>query len=212
VVVPGDQLSVIEEFTGSRGTYEKDGDVKSVLCGKVEYDSTRREVSVTGKGMKSPMPARGDIVLGVVEVQQGAGLQVRIYSVNDMEVDSNLMGMLLTRTRSSSPSKPGDIVRAAVTSNANGMVFLGFRERDLGVLKTWCSLCGGLMEGISGGKGKCSVCGNVEYRKMAGFEEEREFRERPRRYGGRHREDRRSHRYGGQRRSYGRPHRRYEGR
>jgi exosome complex RNA-binding protein Csl4 len=212
VAAPGDTLSVIEEFAGSKGTYEKDGDVKSIFCGKVDYDSARREVSVINKGMKSPMPARGDIVLGVVEVQQGAGLQVKIYSVNDMEVDSNLMGMLLTRTRSSSPSKPGDVVRALVTSNSNGMIFLGFRERELGVLKTWCSLCGGLMEGISGGKAKCSVCGNIEYRKMAGFEEEHEFRGRPRRYGGRYREDR-GRRYGGQRgRGYRRPHRRYEGR
>jgi hypothetical protein len=130
-----------------------------------------------------------------------------------MEVSNNLMGMLLTRTRASSPSKPGDVVRAAVTSNANGMVFLGFRDTELGVLKTWCSLCGGLMEGISGGKAKCSVCGNIEYRKMAGFEEEREFGERPRRYSGRGHEDRGERHYGGQRRrSYGRPRRRYEGR
>ncbi len=150
---------------------------------------------------------------GVVEVQQGAGLQMRIYSVNDMEVNSNLMGMLLTRTRSSAPCKPGDVVRAAVTSNANGMVFLGFRDTDLGVIKTWCSLCGGLMEGVSGGRAKCSVCGNVEYRKMVGFEEQRQFRERPRRYGGRRSEDPGEHHYGGQhRRSYGRPHRRYEDR
>jgi exosome complex RNA-binding protein Csl4 len=210
---PGDRLSVIEEFAGSKGTYEKAGEVRSLLMGKVEYDSGRREVSVTGKGMKGPVPTRGDVVIGVVEVQQGAGLQIRIYSVNAMEVSNNLMGMLLTRTRSSSPSKPGDLVRAGVTSNANGMIFLGFRDTNLGVLKTWCSLCGGLMEGVSGGKAKCTVCGNLEYRKMAGFEEEPQFREGPRRYGGRRREEGGERHYGGpRRRSYGRPRRRYEGR
>jgi exosome complex RNA-binding protein Csl4 len=213
VAAPGDRLSVIEEFSGSKGTYEKGGEVKSLLSGKVEYDAVRREVSVTNQGMKSPMPSRGDVVLGVVEAQQGAGLQIRMYSVNDLEVSSNLMGMLLTRTRSSSPSRPGDVVRAAVTSNANGMIFLGFRDTSLGVLKTWCSQCGGLMEGVSGGKARCTVCGNIEYRKMAGFEEERQFRERPRRYGGRHHEDRGERRYGGHlRRGYGRPRRRYESR
>jgi len=213
VAAPGDRLSVIEEFTGSRGTYEEGGEVKSLFAGKVEYDSAKREVSVISKGTKSPVPVRGDIILGVVEAQQGAGLQIRIYSVNDMEVNNNLMGMLLTRTRASSPSKPGDVVRAAVTSTANGMIFLGFREMELGVIKTWCSLCGGLMEGMSGGKAKCSVCGNIEYRKMAGFEELHEFRERPRRYGGRRHDDRRGRRYGGpHRRSYGRPRRRYEDR
>jgi exosome complex RNA-binding protein Csl4 len=210
---PGDRLSVIEEFTGSKGTYEKEGEIRSLFMGKVEYDAARREVSVTSKGMKSPVPTRGDVILGVVEAQQGAGLQIRIYSVNDMEVSNNLMGMLLTRTRSSAPSKPGDLVRASVTSNANGMIFLGFRDTNLGVLKTWCSLCGGLMEAFSGGKAKCTVCGNLEYRKMAGFEEEPQFREGPRRYGGRRREERGEHSFGGpRRRSYGRPRRRYEGR
>lgn len=213
VATPGDTLSVIEEFTGSDGTYEKDGQVKSLHTGKVQFDPAKREVSVVSKAMNSPVPMRGDVVLGVVEVQQGAGLQVRIYSVNDREVDSGLMGMLLTRTRASSPSKPGDVIRASVTSTANGMIFLGFRDINLGVLRTWCSLCGGLMEGISGGKAKCSVCGNIEYRKMAGFEEERQFRERPRHYGGSRHEDRREHRYGGHpRRGYDRPRRRYEDR
>jgi exosome complex component CSL4 len=210
---PGDKLSVIEEFTGSKGTYEKDGEVRSLVSGKVEYDSSRREVGVTGQTMRSPVPKRGDIVMGVVEAQQGAGLQIRIYTVNDVEVSNNLMGMLLTRSRASSPSKPGDLVRGAVTSNANGMIFLGFRDMGLGVIKTWCSLCGGLMEGISGGKAKCSVCGNIEYRKMAGFEEEPQFRDRPRRYGaGRHEERGERHFAGPRRRSYGHRRRRYEDR
>ena len=213
IAAPGDRLSVIEEFMGANGTYEEAGEVKSLHTGKVEYDPTKREVSVVSRGTKSPMPNRGDVILGVVEVQQGAGLQVRIYAINDKEVNSNMMGMLLTRTRASSPSKPGDVVRAAVTSTTNGMVFVGFRDIELGVLKTWCSLCGGLMEGISGGKAKCSVCGNIEYRKMAGFEEQHEFRERPRRFGGRPRDDRGERHYGGpRRRSYGRPRRRYEDR
>jgi exosome complex RNA-binding protein Csl4 len=203
---PGDRLSVIEEFAASKGAYEKEGEIRSLVSGKVEYDRARREVSVVGKGMKSPIPTRGDIVMGVVEVQQGAGLQIRIYAVNDMEVNNNLMGMLLTRTRASSPSKPGDIVRAAVTSNANSMIFLGFRDMGLGVVKTWCSLCGGLMEGISGGKAKCTVCGNIEYRKMAGFEEEPQFSDRPRRYSDRRRQGHGEGRYGGpHRRSYRRP-------
>jgi exosome complex component CSL4 len=215
--VPGDRLSVIEEYTPATGTYEKDGAVRSLFSGKVEYDNSRREVSVVKGKKRSLIPARGDIVMGMVEAQQGAGLQIRIYSVNDVDVNNNLMGMLLTRTRSSSPSKPGDVVRAAVTSYTNGVIFLGFRDTGLGVVKTWCSLCGGLMEGISGGKAKCTVCGNLEYRKMAGFEEERQFRdrdrERPRRYGGRSHEEGGERHYGGHRRSgYGRPRRRYESR
>jgi exosome complex RNA-binding protein Csl4 len=205
-VVPGDRLAVIEEYSGSDGTYEISGDIRSLLVGGVNYDLESRRIGVHGR-TRVPLPMVGDVILGTVEGQQGAGLQVRIYSVNGIDVDSNLLGMLLTRSRASAPCKPGDMVKARVTSTANGMIFLGFRSAELGVIKAWCSLCGGRMEAIGGMGAKCGSCGNVEYRKMAGFggeeprERPRHFYDRRRREGNR-RYDNRS-RYGGARGRYG---------
>jgi exosome complex component CSL4 len=208
--LPGDKLGVIEEFSGVQGTYELDGEVRSLFAGSVEYDLVGRRLAVKSESLRSPLPSIDAVVMGTVEAMQTNGAIVRIYAINDVEVDSNLEGMLLTRSRSSTPCKPGDIVRAKVTSLTNGVVFLGFRGDDYGVIKAWCSICGEPMEGISGSKAKCVVCGNLEYRKMAGFAEERGFRER-RRFSGRRAGPRGRRRSYGERprRSYGRSRRRY---
>lgn len=210
--LPGDKLGVIEEFKGVQGTYELGGDVRSLFAGSVEYDLVGRELAVKSESLRSPLPSVGAVVMGTVEAMQANGAIVRIYVINDLEVDSNLEGMVLLRSRSSPPCKLGDIVRAKVTSLANGVVFLSLRGSDFGVIKAWCSICGGALEGISGSKAKCSVCGNIEYRKMAGFAEEGRFEERRRgRFGGRKagpRDRRRS--YGGRRRkNFERSRRRY---
>ncbi|MHA2359699.1 MAG: exosome complex RNA-binding protein Csl4, partial [Candidatus Thorarchaeota archaeon] len=68
IVVPGDQLCVIEELMPSYGTYEKEGVVYAAAPGTVSMDLKDRSISVVSPDgtMKLALPIAGDILMGKV--------------------------------------------------------------------------------------------------------------------------------------------------
>ncbi|MCS7116771.1 MAG: hypothetical protein RMJ31_05755, partial [Nitrososphaerota archaeon] len=99
---------------------------------------------------------------------------VKLYYVNDEINESGFIGLLMIKASKSSrgkqnlqiPCKPGDIVRARVVNNNNGITFLSMDRVEDGVIFTTCSACGGRVVRVGNGV-KCVECGIVEKKKLA---------------------------------------------
>jgi len=169
VVVPGEEIGVIEEYTPFGLTYEYDGRIRSMIVGKVKMDKNERSIEVIGRGLSATFPLENSIVDGVVESSGNAGGIVRIYSINGKLVSNDLTGVLRSHERQEDLYKLGDIVRARVISLTNKTIWLDISSPDTGVLKTRCSKCGGEVNLVPPNNVKCLNCGNLEKRKLIGF-------------------------------------------
>jgi exosome complex component CSL4 len=172
-VVPGEKLGVVEEFDPGRGTVEVNGIVYSSQTGTAALDPNRHVVSV--KPMTGPVivPEEGSSITGVVEKIQEKMAIVNIIVVDGKKMALPFTGML--HISNSSPRferimgdvcKPNDIIRAKVIDTSQRIPKLTTVGRDLGVIKAFCSRCGGELV-LSGRILRCSVCRNVERRRLA---------------------------------------------
>jgi len=172
-VVPGEKLGVVEEFDPGRGTVEVDGIVYSSQTGKAALDPKRHIVTV--KPITGPVvvPEEGSSIIGVVEKIQEKMAIINIIVVDGKKMPLPFTGML--HISNSSPRfervmgdvcKPNDIIRAKVIDTSQRIPKLTTVGRDLGVTKAYCSRCGGELV-LSGHILRCSVCRNVERRRLA---------------------------------------------
>ena len=172
-VVPGERLGVVEEFDPGRGTVEVNGIVYSSQTGTALLDPNRHVVSV--KPITGPVvvPEEGSSIIGVVEKIQEKMAIVNIVVVDGKKMPLPFTGML--HISNSSPRfervmgdvvKPNDIIRAKVIDTSQRIPKLTTVGRDLGVIKAYCSRCGNELV-LSGRILRCSVCRNVERRRLA---------------------------------------------
>ena len=173
LVLPGDKLGVVEEFDPGKGTVEVNGTVYSTQTGKATLDSTRHVVSVKTMAGPPVVPEEGSTAIGMVEKIQEKMAIVQIIMVDDHKLDRPFTGML--HISSSSPRferdmgevcKPLDIIRAKVIDVSQRIPKLTTAGRGLGVIKAYCSRCGGELV-LSGRILRCSLCRNVERRRLA---------------------------------------------
>ena len=172
-VVPGERLGVVEEFDPGRGTVDVDGIVYSSQTGTALLDPNRHVVTV--KPITGPVvvPEEGSSIIGVVEKIQEKMAIVNIVVVDGKKMPLPFTGML--HISNSSPRfervmgdvvKPNDIIRAKVIDTSQRIPKLTTVGRDLGVIKAYCSRCGNELV-LSGRILRCSVCRNVERRRLA---------------------------------------------
>lgn len=170
-VLPGDSLSVSEEFLPGKNAYDADGIVRALLAGKIVKDMVQREVSVKPVAV-AKLPSVGDVVTGQVETAQTSVSNLKIYYVNGVSTQSGFVGLIFLRDERGGRGmrrtqvKLGDIVRAKVVSTTNSMIHLWIGEPHLGVVATLCSNCGHPLR-EDRGRAVCDNCGNVEERKFA---------------------------------------------
>lgn len=172
-VVPGEKLGVVEEFDPGKGTVEVQGVVYSSQTGKASLDPKRHVVSVKPNTATVVVPEEGSSVIGVVEK-----VQEKMAIINLIVVDGKKMPLPFTamlHISNSSPRferlmsdvcKPNDTIRAKVIDTSQRIPKLTTVGRDLGVVKAFCSRCGGELV-FSGNILRCSVCRNVERRRLA---------------------------------------------
>jgi len=172
-VVPGEKLCVVEEFSPGPGTYESDGVVFSQLTGDRVVDIRDRTVRVLPKARIPIMPTDGSTVVGQVTNAHDKSAIVSIF-----KVDSNILVRPFTgilHISSSSPRyernmddvcKTGDMIKAKVFNDKNRIPELTTAGRGLGVIKAYCSRCGGLLL-LTNRRLQCGECGNVERRRLA---------------------------------------------
>lgn len=173
MVVPGDRLGVIEEFTLGPGTYEQNGTIYSQTTGRALMDLLNKQVSVFPKVHVSSVPHVGSTVIGQVSDVQSKQATLRIFQIGDHLLSGFFSGLLHISDVSQryvesmyEVCKAGDIVRARVISEKNRVFHLTTNDKDLGVVYGFCSRCGySLVQKrfIM----RCPECGNSERRKTA---------------------------------------------
>ena len=172
-VVPGEDLCVAEEFSPGPGTYESHGTVYSVLTGGRVADLKERKVRVVPKARTPVMPTDGSTIIGQVSNGHDKSAIISIYKVDSVTVGRPCTGIL--HISSSSPRyertmeevcKTGDLIRAKVFNDKNRIPELTTAGRGLGVIRAYCSRCGGLLV-LTNRRLQCRGCGNVERRRLA---------------------------------------------
>jgi len=173
IVVPGDRLGVIEEFTPGPGTYESEGTIYSAATGRALMDLLNKQVSVYPKARVTSVPHVGSVVLGQVSDVQSKQANLRIFQVGDRLLTGFFSGPLHIGDVSQryvesmyEVCRAGDIVRAKVISEKNRVFHLTTNERDLGVVYAFCSRCGHSLAQKRFIM-RCPECGNSERRKTA---------------------------------------------
>ena len=172
-VVPGEKLCVAEEFMPGPGTYESGGVVYSQLTGDRLVDIGNRTVKVVAKTRRPTMPTDGSTVIGEVTNAHDKNAIVSIFKVDSEILSKAFTGIL--HISSSSPRyerkmgdvcKAGDMIKAKVFNDKNRIPELTTAGRGLGVIKAYCSRCGGLLV-LTNRRLQCRECGNVEHRRLA---------------------------------------------
>ncbi|MEM2210640.1 MAG: exosome complex RNA-binding protein Csl4 [Nitrososphaerales archaeon] len=173
LALPGEKLAVIEEFEGGEGTYIHNGSIRSITIGIPSYNLRSRKVEVKSK-QRARIPNSGDTIIGQVESIQNNIINVRIHYLNNEINDGGFTGLLIIKTIKAGkdkqnlpmPCKLGDLIRARVVNNNNGIIYLSIDRAEDGVIFATCSVCGGKMVKI-GNNIKCVECGIIERRKLA---------------------------------------------
>jgi exosome complex component CSL4 len=173
LVLPGDRLAVIEEFTPDAGTFVKDGVIYSMVVGRALLDLASRHVSVHSVVHGIMVPKVGDTVVGQVSSVQSENAAVRIFQIGEKQLSGVFMGVLhisdvhLRYVDSMFEiCKAGDVIKAEVISEKNQVYHLSTKDKDLGVIYAFCSNCGGTLESKRQGM-HCPNCGRIEPRKTA---------------------------------------------
>lgn len=171
LVLPGERLGVIEEFTPDTGTFVRDGVIYAMIVGRALRDLASRRVSVYPVVHEIRVPKVGSTVVGQVSNVQPENAAVRIFQIGDTLLSGMFRGVLhisdvhLRYVDSMfTVCKAGDIIRAKVISAKNQVYHLSTKDKDLGVVYAFCSRCGAGL--ISKRQGMfCPKCGNIEERK-----------------------------------------------
>lgn len=173
IVVPGERIGVIEEFSPGFGTYTKEGTIYSKITGRTLLDFLDKKVSVYPLVHPALTPRVGNTVIGQVVSAQSKVALIRIFRIGGKLLSGFFTGILHVSDISRSyvesmfdVCKTGDIVRAKVVSDKNRMIHLSTAERNLGVIFAFCSRCGYMLE-LKRYRLHCLRCGKIEKRKIA---------------------------------------------
>ena len=172
-VVPGEKLSVLEEFLSGPGTYVLNGEVRSFTVGYAIYNFPQRKAIVNPLVRRVKVPKASSSIIGqVVDVQESIAV-IRILIVDSEILSGFFTGLLhikaIGRRRTKSMldvCRAGDLIRAKVISSKNGVYHLSIAGRQFGVIYAFCTKCGNLLKLVKK-KLVCEACGNIDVRKAA---------------------------------------------
>jgi exosome complex component CSL4 len=172
-VLPGDKLGVIEQFLPGAGTYEQEGTIYANFTGNARIDLKNKRVTVVPTTRISDLPKEGaEVIASVIHAQEKMAT-VNLWKINGKPLQNPFTALL--HISSSSPRyernmsdvcKAGDILRARVIDMTNRIPQLTTAGRGLGVVKAFCSKCGGVLE-FTNRRLQCPSCGNIERRRLA---------------------------------------------
>ncbi|MGC8975097.1 MAG: exosome complex RNA-binding protein Csl4 [Thermoprotei archaeon] len=172
-LVPGDEVCVAEEFMPGEGTYEAGGKVRSAVIGYPVTNLDLRVVEVKRVNNKARLPGAGVVVYGFVISMKEDYALVKIFSDSKcVKYLTPFTGILhLSQVHDKYVKsiydfiKPGDVLKARVISESPPY-HLSIKERQLGVVVAYCSICGAELT-KQGNTLTCPNCKNVESRKLS---------------------------------------------
>ncbi len=174
MTLPGEVLGVSEEFVAGPGTVEEDGKIIAIAAGEGKTDALEHKLWVDARKIARPL-APGDPVYGIVQdlyesialvefqaMPQGGELpssESRMAFVRISELDDGYVERLRDYLRI------GDVIRARVLEVKALGIYLTLKDRELGVLRAFCSVCREEMR-LQGREFACPQCGSREPRKL----------------------------------------------
>lgn len=174
IVLPGEQVSTVEELLPGDGTYEDNGVIRASRLGIYEIDTKNRKAKIKPLTSVPVEVRRGDIVLAKVNSVRSNMIIADVIHIigKNRHVSGDTNATLRVSEISNGYTKdpateysPGDIIRAKVTQ-VKPSLQLATKDKDLGVIKAVCSKCRGSLE-MKGNMLECENCNNKERRKTA---------------------------------------------
>lgn len=175
MVLPGDKLAISEELRAGQGTYEQNGDIIASVTGKFIVDRKNMAALVEPATTTPLLLKKGNITVCEVKQLTDSMVIVNILHIagkkrqiatgdNDAVLHvSNISNDYVEST--SQKFRIGDILRAKIIE-AWPSVRLATKEKNLGVIKAYCTICRLPLE-RKGNRLECSTCGRTEERCMA---------------------------------------------
>ncbi|MFX1274930.1 MAG: exosome complex RNA-binding protein Csl4 [Promethearchaeota archaeon] len=177
LVLTGQYLGVIEEFLPDKNsTYVKNGEIFASKSGIVNIDHKKREVEIRDfNENERKIVKNGDIVVGEILFVRKYSVGINFYTINDkMHFNSSYMGNIHVSEISNKYVEKiqdafqiTDIVRAKVIGQEFTEYKLSTVGKNLGVIHADCVICGTNLDKVGFNKLECSICGNVENRKIS---------------------------------------------
>ena len=96
-VLPGDKISIIEEYEAGNNACDDGHIVRSTVVGQSEIDKKERLVNVRNY-KSSSVPKKDDIIIGTVEAVMGSMIAVLITHINSKPVKSQVECICPTRS------------------------------------------------------------------------------------------------------------------
>lgn len=174
LVMPGDQLSTVEELLPGDGTFEENGVVRAARLGYYVVDQKHRSAQVKPITSVPVLVSKGDTVLARVAMAKSSMIIADVIHVvgKDRAVSGETDATIHVKEiapgyikDATSEYKVQDIVRAKVFQ-VTPSIQLTTKDRNLGAIKALCSKCrhslvkkGNILE--------CENCGNREHRRIA---------------------------------------------
>ena len=166
LVLPGDKISIIEEYGAGNNACDDGHIVRSTIVGQSEIDKKERVVNVKNRKPIS-VPEKGDIIIGTVEAVMGSMIAVLINYINSKPVKSQVECICATRNiRKKNVALVKDLVKLKIIGQLNGAIHATMQDPELGVLFTKCRKCGMDVKPLRDIV-KCVECGWTDDRKLS---------------------------------------------
>ncbi len=176
IFVPGEEVSVEEEFCSGKNTFEDNGIVKASGTGEAVFDKEKREVSISCKNVHNL--EKDDVIYGRVVLVKESVAVIDIIKSEEKKVLTITRGQIPAKFASNAYVsnmkdyfKIGDYVRARVMSATDLAVDLSTKGEGFGVVTAYCSKCRKELK-ASGNKMICFSCSNTENRKWSESKDE----------------------------------------
>ncbi|HIQ29483.1 MAG TPA: hypothetical protein EYH45_02850 [Candidatus Caldiarchaeum subterraneum] len=148
IVVPGEPVCVIEEFTPKTGVViNSNGSVSSIYVGKPLFDFKRREVSITPVKNVETIRKGDYVVAEVKHVHERVAIASILGKIPTGPLKYPRTAVVLSRREKSIEDAlgVGDILVGLVINTKNGMVTVDISPYNCGVLLSKCNTCGRIL-------------------------------------------------------------------
>jgi exosome complex component CSL4 len=176
IIIAGQYIGVVEEFLpDEQSTFIKEGKIFATKSGLISIDD-KRKVEIQTRQEKDRKTVKiGDVVIGTVIFLRKYSVGINFYTINrKIHFNSSYLGNIhVSQVSNKYVEKINealqltDIVRAKVIEKDVNEYTLSTVGNNLGVIHADCSICGTALDKVGFNKLKCSICGNIETRKLA---------------------------------------------
>lgn len=177
IVLTGEYLGVVEEYLPDKeSTYVRNGAIYATKSGLINLNMEKRKIIISTHQDKDRKTVKlGDIVIGSILFIRKYSVGFSFYTINNkIHFNSYFFGNVHVSQISNKyveyiteAFQVTDIIRAKVVEEKENEYDLSTTGKDFGVIHADCTVCGTNLEKIGFNKLRCSMCGNIEKRKLA---------------------------------------------